>query len=324
MEAKREQALVGLFVLVAAGLLLGTVFAVTGAFGRKGVGHVVYFKFAGGLQPGAAVRYGGMRAGRVEQVHVDPTDSTRIEVAFSVGPDIPVKTDSVVKISSLSALGDNYLEITTGTKDAPLAKPGSVLKSAELVGFAELTESLNTLAPIAQQALETINQRLDELQVTIARVNDLLNDSNRAHVSATLANLDGMLAEDRPKLSATLTNLQQVSAKAEPLLDDFKKTVDNANQTLAHVDSMVVDNREDVHKAVLELRQALASATATIDQLHGTLDTNSDSIDETLENIRVTTENLRELTDAVKERPSVLIRGERVRERQPGEAGGSK
>src|SRR5579863_4592169 len=174
MEAKREQALVGLFVLVAAGLLLGTVFAVTGAFGRKGVRHRVYFKFAGGLTPGAAVRYGGMRAGRVEQVRVDPGDSTRIEVGFTVQPEIPVKTDSVVKISSLSALGDNYLEITTGGRTSPLAAPDSVLKSAELVGFTELTESLNTLAPIAQQALQTINQRLSELQVTIARVNDLL------------------------------------------------------------------------------------------------------------------------------------------------------
>ena len=324
MEAKREQAVVGLFVLVAAGLLLGTVFAISGAFGRKGVSHRVYFKFAGGLTPGAAVRYGGMRAGRIERIRVDPEDSTRIEVDFSVRPGVPVKTDSVVKISSLSALGDNYLEITTGSKTSPLAAPDSVLKSQELVGFTELTESLNTLAPIAQQTLETINQRLNEIQVTIARVNDLLNDNNRAHVSSTLANLDGMLAEDRPKVSATLTNLQEVSAKAGPLLDDFKKTVARADQTLAHVDAIVVDNREDVHKAVLELRQTLEAASATIDQLHSTLDTNSDSIDETLENIRVTTENLRELTNAVKQRPSVLIRGMQVRERQPGEVGGSK
>jgi phospholipid/cholesterol/gamma-HCH transport system substrate-binding protein len=324
MEAKREQTLVGLFVLIAAGLLLGTVAAITGTFTRRGVSHHVYFKFAGGLQAGAAVRYGGMRAGHVERVQVDPEDSTRIEVDFTVRPDVPVKTDSVVKISSLSALGDNYLEITTGSKDSPLAPPGSMLKSAELVGFAELTESLNALVPTAQQALLTINQRLNDLQVTIARVNDLLNDKNRAHVSSTLASLDGMLAEDRPKLSATLTNLQDVSAKAAPLLDDFKKTVGRADEALAHVDSMVLENREDVHKAVLELRQTLQAASATVDQLNRTLDTNSDSIDQTLENIRVTTENLRELTDEVKQRPYVLVRGSRVKERQPGEVGGSK
>ncbi len=324
MEAKREQVLVGLFVLIAAGLLLGTVFAISGTFTRRGVDHRVYFKFAGGLQPGAAVRYGGMRAGHVERVRVDPEDSTRIEVDFDVRPDVPVKTDSVVKISSLSALGDNYLEITTGTKNSPLAPPGSVLKSAELVGFAELTESLNALAPTAQQALQNINDRLNDLQVTIARVNDLLNDKNRAHISSTLANLDGMLTEDRPKLSATLTNLQGVSAKAGPLLDDFKKTVGRADQALDHIDSMVEENRQDVHKAVLQLRQTLEAASVTVDQLNRILDANSDSIDQTLENIRVTTENLRELTDEVKHKPYMLVRGSRVKERQPGEVGGSK
>ena len=39
MDAKREQALVGLFVLIAAGLLLGTVVAVRGTFRRGGVSH---------------------------------------------------------------------------------------------------------------------------------------------------------------------------------------------------------------------------------------------------------------------------------------------
>src|SRR5579863_1437923 len=321
MEAKREQAMVGLFVLVVAGLPLATVFAISGTFSHKGVSHRVYFKYAGGLQPGGAVRYGGMRAGRIERVRVDPADSTRIQVDFTVRRDIPVKTDSVVKISSLSALGDNYLEITTGTKDSPLAPPGSTLKSAELVGFAELTESLNALAPTAQQTLLTINARLGDLQVTIARVNDLLNVKNRAHISATLANLDGMLAEDRPKLSATLTNLQDVSAKASPLLDDFKKTVANADTALAHVDSMVEENRPDVHKAVLELRQTLQEASATVDQLNRTLDANSDNLDQTLDNIRATTENLRELTDEVKRRPYVLVRGVHEKERQPGEIG---
>jgi ABC-type transporter Mla subunit MlaD len=34
MQAKREQALVGLFVLVAAAVLFATVFAMSGAFGR--------------------------------------------------------------------------------------------------------------------------------------------------------------------------------------------------------------------------------------------------------------------------------------------------
>ena len=131
MNSRREQVWVGLFVLVAAALLIGTVLSVAGTFSRGNIPHRAYFKFAGGLEPGAAVRFGGMKAGSVQAVRVDPNDSTRIEVDFNVARDIPLKTDSVAKITSLGALGDNYVELTTGTRQAAAAAPGSVVRSTE-------------------------------------------------------------------------------------------------------------------------------------------------------------------------------------------------
>ena len=116
MNAKSEQALVGLFVIVAAVVLIGTVFTISGAFGRSVKTFHTYFGFAGGLEPGATVRYsGGMKAGRVEKLTIDPQDPSRIEVTFSVQSDLPVKTDSKAKIMSLSPLGENHLEIVPGS-----------------------------------------------------------------------------------------------------------------------------------------------------------------------------------------------------------------
>ena len=51
---------------MAAALLIGTVLSVAGTFSRGNIPHRAYFKFAGGLQPGAAVRFGGMKAGSVQ------------------------------------------------------------------------------------------------------------------------------------------------------------------------------------------------------------------------------------------------------------------
>jgi hypothetical protein len=36
-------------------------------------------------------------------------------------------------------------------------------------------------------------------------------------------------------------------------------------------------------------------------------------------NLRVTTENVKQLTESLKTRPSVLIRGDTVKDRKPGE-----
>ena len=52
MNSTREQALVGIFVLVAAALLIGTILAVSGTFSSGGIPHRTYFKSAGGLLPG--------------------------------------------------------------------------------------------------------------------------------------------------------------------------------------------------------------------------------------------------------------------------------
>ena len=319
MNSKREQAWVGLFVLIAAALLIGTVLAVAGTFSVSGVSHHAYFKSAGGLLPGATVRYAGMKAGRVEAVRVDPQDSTRIAVAFTVGHAIPVKTDSVAKITSLGPLDENYVEVGTGTKEAPLAPPGSEVKSVATVGIADLGDMIGNLAPVAQQVLQNLNQRLTELQVTVARVNDLLNDRNRTNVSEGLGTLNAMLAEDRPKVSATLSNVQAASAKIGPLLDDLKITMKQANDALSHVDSVVVENRQDIRAAVVELKQTLLTASSLMEQLKNTMDRNTDNIDEILVNLRITTENAKQLTDSLKTRPSVLIRGDTVKDRKPGE-----
>ena len=81
MNAKGEQTLVGLFVIVAAGVLVTTLFAISGAFGRSVKTFHTYFGFAGGLEPGATVRYsGGTKSGRVEKMRIDPQDPSRIEV----------------------------------------------------------------------------------------------------------------------------------------------------------------------------------------------------------------------------------------------------
>ena len=315
---KAEQVWVGLFVLIAAGLLVAAALAVSGAFGRGNVPHRAYFKFAAGLGPGATVRFGGMKAGSVQAVRVDPQDPTRIEVDFTVAQDIPLKTDSVAKVTSLGPLGDNYVELSTGTRNAPKAPPGSTIQTAPTFNFNDLGEMIAELEPAVQQTLGKLDLRLDELQVTVARANDLLSDRNRANISASLGNVNSMLAEDRPKVSATLDNVQSATARIQPLLDDLKKTMGHANEALDNINAVVLENRQDLRGSVKELRQTLLTASAVMDHLNQTLDYNSDNIDEIMANIRVATQKLKELTSKLERRPYTLIRADRPKERKPG------
>ena len=320
MNAKGEQAMVGLFVIVAAALLVGTVFTMSGAFGRTVKTFHAYFAFAGGLEPGATVRYaGGPKAGRVEKVRTDPQNPSRVDITFSVQSDVPVKTDSRAKIMSMSPLGDNHLEIFPGSAQASIAPDGALLPSMIYVDFNALTQQITDLEPDVQQLLRTLNERVGEFKTTMERVNDLLNAQNRANLAATLANTRGMIEENRPQLKSTLEHVNALTEKLDPLLDNFRKTSDEANKALDHLDSIIGENRADVRQAVIELRRTLTTMTDLTARLDRTLEVNSENIDEVLENMRHVTENLREFTATIKTRPYTLIRATNPREHKPGE-----
>ena len=320
MEAKREQVFVGFFVVIAAALLIATVFSLSGAFAGPGRRYHAKFHNAAGLERGAAVRYeGGPKIGRVESVKIDPKDPTLMDMEFSVMENLPIKTDSHVGILSFSPLGDNHLEVKAGSPSAPLAPNGAILPADQYVGFNDLTEQINKIAPQAQELMGNLNQRVKELSVTIARVNDLLNDQNRANISASVADLRGMLNEDRPLVKSTLGKVNSASDKIGPLMDDLKKTTNQANETLKKADAMLGENREDIRASVKKLRESLNTVNDITRRLDQTLDVNEEAIDELLMNLRDVSENLREFTDIIKTRPSELIRSTSPREHKPGE-----
>lgn len=320
MNSKREQTMVGLFVIVAAGVLVATVFALTGAFAGPAKTYRAYFPFAGGLEPGATVRYaGGPKVGRVEKLQLDPKDTSLIEITFSVKSDLPVRTDSRVKIMSMSPLGDNHLEIVPGSDKSAIAGTGALLASEPYVDFNALTQKINDIAPQAQQLLTTLNSRAGELQETLARVNDLLNSSNRANIAATIAETRGMITENRPQLKSTLQNVNSASQKLQPLLDDLRKTSAQANEALSHIDSLVGENRQDIRQAILDLRRSLVTVNDLTGRLDQTVDVNSENIDELLDNLRHVSENLKEFTNTIKTRPYTLIRSSNPREHKTGD-----
>jgi phospholipid/cholesterol/gamma-HCH transport system substrate-binding protein len=320
METRREQALVGLFVIVATVVLVATVFGITGAFGRTAKSFHAYFPFAGGLEVGSTVRYaGGPKVGRVEKLRIDPQNPGNIEITLAVQTDLPVKTDSHVRIMSMSPLGDNHLEIVPGSPQAELAKDGATLPADRYLDLNAITERINDLAPEAQQLLHTLNDRATELKVTIARVNDLLNDDNRSNLSGTLAQAHQMLAENRPAIKATIGHINASSEKLGPLLEDLRKTSAEANKTLDHVDGLIGENRADVRQAVLELRKSLTNVTDLTGRIDQTLDVNSENIDEMLGNFRDASENLKEFTKTIRNKPYTLLRASSPREHRTGE-----
>jgi phospholipid/cholesterol/gamma-HCH transport system substrate-binding protein len=321
MESRREEALVGVFVLVAAAILIVTVFLLTGTFSSGGVSYKAFFKNAGGLSAGSEVHYaGGPAVGRVKKVASDPNDSTRMEIDFYVKPDVPVKTDSIAEITSNSPLGDNFLGIDEGSRNAPKAPAGSTLNSKPYSSLADIADVIQQIAPNANMLIDNLNDRVVELKVTLDRVNDLLSPQNEKHISGSLADLHGMLDENRANIRSSLNNVNAASAKLSPLIDNLHHTAEQADQALAHIDATISEDRPDLKLAITNLRQTLGTTVTLTGNLDSTVDANSESLDEIIDNLRHVTENLNEFTETIKTRPYTLIRSSGIKPRQPGDA----
>lgn len=323
MAQRDEQLKVGAVVVLAAVVFLMALIFVGGVrvFRRSRVNYTTYFKFAGGLEPGSVVRFGGLKVGSVKEAQIDPMDSTRIRVVLQVDSRTPVRTDSRARISTLGFLGENYVEISPGTRSAGPMKPGSEIPVNEIVQLADVFSNVNTVTLNTNKLVNDVDEkflvmanRTDQL---ITNVNAVVSPENRTHLESVLANMDATLAETRPRLKTTLDNIDSASQKLGPTLDSARATLEKGNQMVGHVDEAVQENRQGFRDTLQRLITTLESTRQVMMSLDDTLNSNRPDLDETIANFRESSENLKRFTDTIKQKPYSLIRIKPQKEHVP-------
>jgi len=314
MAKEREEIKAGAVVVVAVVLFLIALVFIGGAniFGRPKATYLTYFKFAGGLESGSFVRFGGMKVGTVKEVRIDKEDPTRVMVRLELEPSTPIRANSKARISSLGFLGDNYVEISPGTRESPRLKPGSEIPSSEIVQMADVFTNVNELTLNANKLLTDVDNKVlvvaDNADKLISNLNGIVNDVNQKNFTSALAQIDAMLSEDRPTMKSTLANLDKASAKLSPAIDSTQTTINGANKMVGNMNAMLEEDRAEIHTALIELRKSLLDAQQLMGDIDETMVTDRPDLDETLANIRQASDNLRQFTNTVKQRPYSLIR----------------
>jgi ABC-type transporter Mla subunit MlaD len=300
------EAKVGAFVLGCFSILAFTViYLVNAQFSGHTVSYRTYLRYAGGLEPGASVLFGGINVGKVTSVRPWTSDPTKIEILLNVKQDTPLNEKSVAKLGLTSVMSGASLSITTGSNDARRLPPGSSIQSQEA---ASLDEIAGKLAVVADNANGLITQARGELEgITgdarslLANLNTVTGEPNQRKIQAVLDNVSGMLASERPKIDRISDQLIALSQHA----DD---TVQNVNGTVS-------DIREPARKDLIELQTTLQQAKQLLSDMQVIVRANDYKIDDTVENLRVATDNLDQLTDSLKQRPWSLIRIKQPKER---------
>jgi phospholipid/cholesterol/gamma-HCH transport system substrate-binding protein len=293
-EAKVGAFVLGCFAILAFTLL----YLINAQFSGHTVPYRTYLRYAGGLEPGASVLFGGINVGEVAAVRPAASDSSKIEILLNVKQDTPLNEKSVAKLGLVSVMSGASLSITTGGHDARRLPPGSIIASQE---SASLDEIAGKMTVVADNANGLITQARGELEgisgdarSLLANLNTVTGKPNQRRIQTALDNVNLMLVTERPKIDR-LTN--QLNALSQ-----------HADDTIQNVNGTVSDVREPIRKDLADLQRTLLQAKQLLSDMQVLVRANDYKIDDTIDNLRTATKNLDELTESVKQRPWSLIR----------------
>jgi len=293
------EAKVGAFVLGCASVLAFTIIHLVNAqLNGHTAPYRTYLRYAGGLEPGAQVLFGGINVGKITAVRPWRSDPTKIEILLDVTDNTPLNEKSVAKLGLVSVMSGAALSITTGSNDARRLPRDSVIPSQEAASLDSITDKM---AVVADNANELITQVRGELggisgdaRTLLANLNTVTGKANQQKIQAVLDNVNGMIATDRPKI--------------DHLTDELNALSQHADETIQNVNGTVGDLREPIRNDLADLQSTLLQAKHLLGDMQVLVRANDYKIDDTIEHLRATTENLDELTDSVKQRPWSLIR----------------
>jgi len=293
------EAKVGAFVLGCAAILAFTIIHLVNA---QPSGHAApyrtYLRYAGGIEPGAQVLFGGINVGKITAVRPWTSDPTKIEILLDVKDNTPLNEKSVAKLGLVSVMSGAALSITTGSNDARRLPPGSIIASQEAASLDEITDKMAAVVDNANGLIIEVRGELGgisgDARTLLANLNTVTGKANQQKIQAVLENINGMLATDRPKI--------------DHLTDELNALSQHADETIQNVNGTVSDLREPIRNDLANLQSTLLQAKQFLADMQVVVRSNDYKIDDTIEHLRTTTENLDELTNSVKQRPWSLIR----------------
>jgi len=301
------EAKVGAFVLGCFSILAFTIaYLINAQVSRSTVPYRTYLRYAGGLEPGTAVLFGGITVGEVKAVEPWPSDPTRIEILFNVKKNTPLNEKSVARLGVVNLMNGPVLSISTGSNDAKRLAPESSISSQETPSLDEIADKMVAVADNSNGLITEARGELRELNsdatVLLANLNTLTGKPNQQRIQAVLDNVNETLAEERPKISR--------------LTDQLNTLAQHSDATIQNVNGTITDAREPLRNDLTELEATLRQTRALLGDVQTMVRANDDKFDDTMENLRSTTDNLNQLTDSLKQRPFSLIRIKQPKERE--------
>lgn len=327
MISSAQKVRLGVFLVVSASLLIGTIAVLAGlrAIERRDEYTVTVIGSVSGLEEGAQVEYQGVRVGRVDDIRINPDDVGEVKVLLSLESGTPIKSDTRAVVNMAGITGLKNIELVGGTRESPLLPPGSDIPPGEST-LDRLTGKAEVIAGKVELLLNRLIKALDDdtlahVASIIAQADGVMTgvrdivDENRADLrtfSRGLAETGGGLAATMSRLESELTETLQAVRDAATALGGLidREAVD---RILARVDSLVAQLGKSA--AALDVRGLSKDARSMLQQAEKLLASVDLTVTKSRQDIFVSLnylvqglEDFSDFTALVRENPSLLLK----------------
>jgi len=263
MENRSHALIAGLFVIV-----LSMAVAITAKWlSGETADHAHYILMSessvSGLNPEAAVRFRGVKVGKVENIGFSPENSHLIQIRIGVDRNVPLTKGVFAQLGYQGVTGLAYVQLDDDGNQPELLQTLDYHHhdEKELPHIPMRSSTLENIVYSGQDLLNTVNE-------TVKKMNLLLNDQNQERFTHILKNLEdasSSFGNFTDELQPNLKTLPELTSETSSLLKNADQLVKNINQIVEKVDQKggIVDNlsqsTEELAYTIPRFREAIDS-----------------------------------------------------------------
>ncbi|MCC5878281.1 MAG: MCE family protein [Idiomarina sp.] len=305
METKAHHVLVGAFVLVAVGILIGVILWLGHSTADRDVHHyeIVFDDAVSGLAPGSPVEYSGITVGEVQSLRLDDNDPRVVRVRIRVAADTPVREDTGARLGLANITGSSLIRLYGGSPNSP-----------RLIGTADEPAIIRAEQAGINRLLANSESLLGDVNSLVQNINNLFSEENTMRVASTLDNVEqisAMLAEQRDEFGELIADLRTS-------MQSFSRFADTSSDFL----------QQEGHQSLAQLRETLASVENLSGELTEFMQQNQPALQRSIEgfqgvgpvtdDLRMTLQSMQRLIRQLEANPqSIFLRREVIEEVNP-------
>tara|TARA_R100000365_G_scaffold3080_1_gene9629 strand:+ start:4548 stop:6215 length:1668 start_codon:yes stop_codon:yes gene_type:complete len=335
MENKANYAIVGAFVSLVIVGFMGFVywFSVADQVSERAVYRIVFDGAVTGLAPGTTVLFNGLPVGTVEAVSINPEDPSQVLARIGVEADAPVMNDTRAILEVQGLTGFANIQLLGGTLEAGRLEPQPgqtiavmrgeasdfqlIMEGArDIIASAETTfERIDAFFATNEERLTSTLTSIDELSSGLANLVAGAGDGSDfdavvSNVStalesatATLSELELLVAENRESLTATIANAETFSdalASNSEGIDGFLSSMTATSERIGPLADELRDLTVQVREIVAAIPpEDVRSTVSDIGAFAQTLANNTENIQGFFDDARSLATNLSGVSDGL-------------------------